>query len=486
MASTELVPIAKVGGLADMVTSLARSLIELGHDVRCALPRYRVVDDKLPSDARVVDRTTVAFPFQGSMTESTVFRVEDEKLPAPVLLVDHPVFRRHGIYDDPDTRRGFPDNGLRWSVFCRALHAAIFHGDWQPEIVHGHDHQVGPLIGLLRWSTGPGVPSHPATVFTLHNVGYQGIEPPHWIAESGLPWELYHPTGPLEFHGNVNLMKIGIEAADRLTTVSPRYAEEIRSSEEFSGDLRGAIDNRADRLTGILNGIDMEVWDPETDPLIPFKYSREKLTNKSRNRAALRKELGLEIPREATPLFGMVSRLTSQKGLDLLLAVIDPLLETGAQMVILGAGESRFEGALLEIEARHPGKLAVRIGFDEGLAHRIEAGSDIFVMPSRYEPCGLNQLYSLRYGTVPVVRAVGGLSDTVVDLDEFPAHANGFVFRLYEPVELFKTLHRALRAWKNRKLWKELMLRGMDSDFSWDRSARAYVEVYERAIADAS
>lgn len=486
MVSTELVPVAKVGGLADMVGSLARALIGLGHDVRCALPRYRLVDDSLPAEAKVVDRQTLSFPLQGAMTECTVFRVEHEVLPAPLLLVDHPLFRRHGVYDDPDTREGWPDNGLRWAVFCRAVHAAILEGEWSPEIVHAHDHQAAPLVGLLRWSTGPGVPRHPGTVFTLHNLGYQGIEPPYWIAESGLPWEMYYPTGPLEFHGNVNLMKIGVEAADRLTTVSPRYAEEIRMSEEFSGGLQGALETRADRLTGILNGIDTEVWDPASDPHLPFHYSAERPVNKSRNRAALRKELGLKVPHEAVPLAGMVGRLASQKGLDLLLAVIEPFLDTGAQMAILGSGESRFETSLMEIQARYPGRLAVRIGFDEGLAHRIEAGSDLFVMPSRYEPCGLNQLYSLRYGTVPVVRAVGGLSDTVIDLDEFPGQANGFVFRLYEPVELFKTLHRALRAWRNRKLWRELVRRGMHADFSWDRSAHAYLEVYEEALADAN
>jgi starch synthase len=485
MASTELWPLVKVGGLGDMVAALSTALRGMGHDVRCALPAYSKLDETLPGHARVTAERSFELVAGNRRTRVGLRWVESDELPASLVLVDHEMFRRDGVYDDPVTRSGYPDNGLRWALFCRAVHASLGVDGWHPDIVHGHDHQVGPLIGLLRW-TGrpPALARIPATVFTLHNLGYQGIEPPSWIADSGLPERLHFPMGPLEYHNDVSLIKIGIRAADRITTVSPRYAGEIRSSEEFGMGLQDDLAARANRLTGILNGIDTEAWNPESDPYLPYHYSADKLVNKSRNRAALRAEIGLETPAPSAPLLAMVTRLATQKGLDLMLPLMEAVLNAGMQIVVLGSGEKRYETDLRRMAERRPGRLAVRIGFDEALAHRIEAGADIFLMPSRYEPCGLNQMYSLRYGTVPVVRAVGGLADTVMDLDEYPDRANGFVFRLWEQVELFKTIHRAARAWRNRKLWKELMQRGMSTDFSWERSARAYARVYEHALSD--
>lgn len=482
MASPELVPLAKVGGLGDMVGSLSRALSALGHDVRCALPHYKAAEQALPKDTKVVDRKELRFPFRGSVTRVGLTWVEAESLPARVLLVGHPLFDRDGIYGDPVSGQGYGDNGTRWAVFSRGVQGALFKDDWFPDVVHAHDHQAAPLLGLMRWSTGPGrLPRRPALVFTIHNAAFQGIESPQWVSDAALPWDLYYSTGPLEYHGNVNLMKIGLEASHQITTVSPRYAKEICTSEEFSGGLQGAFEARADRLTGIVNGIDEDLWDPSKDPHIQFHYTSKDLQPKSRNRTALRKELGLERGKVGVPLLAMVSRLTSQKGIDLLLDVIDPVIGAGTQMVVLGSGEQRYQVALKKAALRHPGKLVVKIGFSEPLAHRIEAAADIFVMPSRFEPCGLNQLYSLRYGTVPVVRAVGGLADTVIDLDEFPERANGFVFRMQDGIELYKTIHRALRAFKNRKLWRELVERGMEGDYSWSRSADAYVEVYRKA-----
>jgi len=484
MVSTELWPLAKVGGLADMVGSLSGSLRKLGHDVRCALPRYPSVDRALPEGARVVSRRKVPLALHDGAIEVDLEWVEAEGL--SLLLVDHEIFRRDGIYDDPVSRRGYADNGRRWAVFCRGVHASVGLDGWVPEIVHGHDHHAGLLMGLLRWLAPPGgLPRNPATVFTLHNVGYQGIEPPSWIIDSSLPGEMFDPDGPLHFQGKANLMKIGIQAADRLTTVSPRYAREISTSEEFGEGLTEDLASRASDLTGILNGIDTEVWDPERDPYLPFHYSAVRPANKAGNRAALRNEMKLAATSKPGPLLAMVSRLTSQKGLDILLPAMGSILAGGAQMVLLGSGEERYESALKEMESRHEGRFSVRLGFDEGLAHRIEAGADIFLVPSRYEPCGLNQMYSLRYGTVPVVRSVGGLADTVVDLDQDPKRANGFVFEPYQEAQLLRAVERAVEAWRNRKLWKELMLRGMSADFSWERSARLYLQVYEKAVARA-
>jgi starch synthase len=486
MASTELWPLAKVGGLADMVGSLARAIAGEGHDVRCALPAYNTATAALPEDAKIASKHTVTLDAAGFRARVSLRLVESDALPAPLWLVDHPLLGRDGIYDDPGTRQGYADNGLRWALFCRAVHSALGADGWTPEIVHAHDHQAAPLLGLLRFTALPGgLKRRPGMVFTLHNVGYQGIQPRSWIAASGLPEHLHYPAGPLEFHGNVNLMKIGIHAADRITTVSPRYALEIAAGEEFGRGLEADLAGRRDRLTGILNGIDAVVWDPAADRHLPFRYSADRTANKARNRSALRDEIGLEQTRTPVPLLAMITRLTPQKGVDLALPVLEALVDGGVQAVVLGAGEERYEGAVRAASGRHPGRLAARIGFDEPLSHRIEAGADIFVMPSRYEPCGLNQMYSLRYGTIPVVRAVGGLADTVSDLDEYPERANGFVFRLWEEVELFKAVHRAVRAWRDRGLWRTLVRRGMTTDFSWARPAREYLRVYESALSDA-
>ncbi len=485
MVTAELWPLAKVGGLADMVGSLAGALGRIGHDVRSAIPRYRDLVERVPPGLRETGTREVSFVVRHGRVSARVVRVEGEDLPSPVDLVAHDTFDRPGIYLDPATRRPYEDNGLRWAIFCRAVHAAVGSDGWVPDVVHAHDHQTALVPALLRWAKLPGrLARRPATVFTIHNLGYQGIEPPSWAELSGLPRGLEYAAGPIEFHGQVNLMKMGIVASDRLTTVSPRYAEEIRASGEFGAGLEGVLAGRADRLSGILNGIDGSVWDPGSDPHLPFRYGPESLAGKGKVAAALRRELGLDDSRPRAPLVGMVTRLASQKGIDILLPVLDRILDDGVQMVILGSGDERYESALREAARRRPGRMAFRTGHEEELAHRIEGGADMFLMPSRYEPCGLNQMYSLRYGAVPLVRAVGGLADTVVDLDEDPERANGFVFRAYEPAELLKTVRRAVRIWRDRGLWRALVLRGMAADFSWERSAGRYEEVYREALAD--
>lgn len=487
MVSAELGNLAKAGGLADMVASLARALCGQGHDVRCALPRYRQVADRLPPTAREEHAIDVGLSLGGRQETLRVARVEDPSFPAPVLLVSHPMFDRPGIYDDPATRQGYPDNGLRWAAFCRAVHAVLGSDGWIPEVVHGHDHQAGPILGLLRWSRlPPPLFERPGLVFTIHNLEYQGNEHPTWLASSGLPPDLGRPLGPAEFHGRVNLMKLGIEAADRITTVSPRYADEIRSGPEFGAGLERVLARRAGDLVGILNGIDTVEWNPALDSHVPVRYTSASFTDKSKNRTALCREIGVEDLAGRVPLVGMVGRLTSQKGFDLLFPVLDAILGDGVPMVILGSGESRYEAALAAATRAHAPRLAVRVGFDEGLAHRIEAGADAFLMPSRYEPCGLNQMYSLRYGTVPIVRGVGGLLDTVLDVDEHPARGNGFVFRRYEPLELLATVRRAVAAFRDPASWTQLALRGMEADFSWDVPARRYAQVYRESLAPAA
>ena len=482
MASAELHPIVKAGGLADMVAALARALGEAGADVRCALPGYRVARRALPADVREVAAHEVPVQVGGHSERARVLHLTSAELPAPVLLVEHSAFDRAGIYDDPATREGYGDNGYRWALFCRAVHGALGRDGWIPDVVHAHDQQGAPLAALLRWATLPAaLARRPGLVFTIHNVEYQGVEDAAWMAQSGLPAGLFRPLSPVEYHGRVNLLKMGILAADRVTTVSPRYAEEIRTP-EFGAGLQDVLAGCGERLRGILNGIDTRTWDPALDPHLPARYTPVNFSDKAYNRQRLLEECGLERPPEGRPLFGWVGRLTSQKGVDLLLGALDVLLRDGVSMVLLGSGESRYERALDDAARRYPGRLAVRLRFDEGLAHRIEGGSDVFLMPSRYEPCGLNQMYSLRYGTVPVVREVGGLADTVRDADADPA-GNGFTFGPYHPAALLEAASRAVVAYADGARWRTLALRGMAEDFSWERPARAYEAVYRETLA---
>jgi starch synthase len=476
MASAELHPLVKAGGLADMVGSLAGALAALGDDVRCAVPAFRQVRERGAGPFTDV-------PLDGGTAR--VRRLEARGLPAPVLLVEHPVFDRDGIYDDPTTREGYPDNGYRWAVLCRAVHAALGADGWAPDVIHAHDQQGAPLAALVRWAAlPPGLPRRPGLVFTIHNLEYQGVLDPSWMAGSGLPPGLFAPASPVEFHGRVNLVKMGIEAADRITTVSPRYAREIRTA-EFGAGLEGVLAARGHRLRGILNGIDARAWDPAVDPHLAVRYTPGSFAGKAANRRSLCGEVGLALEAGAM-LLGWVGRLTSQKGVDLLLGALEPILADGASMVLLGSGEARYEAALADAARRHPGRLALRLGFDEGLAHRIEGGADAFVMPSRYEPCGLNQMYSLRYGTVPIVREVGGLADTVHDADRDPEHGNGFTFGPYDPGALLDAVRRARRAFADPDRWRAVARRGMAADFSWERSAREYRDVYRETLDGAA
>ncbi len=483
MVASELWPLAKVGGLADALGGLSRAVGELGHDVLCALPGYRAAVRAIPAGTRRREVTELAFPLGEQQIVAELECLEHETFPAPILLVRHPCFEREGIYDDPATGHGYRDNARRWALFSRALYEWLRSSPWRPDVVHGHDQQAAPLIGLLRWRLDESS-RRPALVFTIHNLGYQGLVPPGWIGEAGLPWELFYPAGPLEYHGQVNLMKIGIRAADRLTTVSPRYAEEICSSPEFGLGLEGDLRARRTHLRGILNGIDAQLWDPSHDPYLTVHYDADSLSNKARNKVALKRALGLRHREPAGPLLVWIGRLVPQKGPELFLEALPWLLDRGAQSVVLGSGQREYERRLAGLVEQHPGDVVFRREMDEGLAHRIEAGGDMSLMPSRYEPCGLNQMYSLRYGTVPVVRAVGGLADTVIDIDEEPERGNGFVFRLFQDIEFRKTVYRAWRLWKQRREWREVVRRGMKAEFSWMRAARSYLEVYTEAIAE--
>ncbi len=472
-AASEAFPLIKTGGLADVAGSLPAVLRQLGADVRLLLPGYGSVLAQLgplPEVARLDLPGGAVGILEASMPDSGV----------PIWLLHHPSFseRDGNPYHDA---QGHPwaDNAQRFALFSR-LAAAIAAGDspltWRADVLHCHDWHTGPAIALARRYA-----LRPRTVFTIHNLAHLGMFDRATFDRLHLPQELWSLDG-MEFYGNVCFMKGGLAYADWVTTVSPTYAREICSAPGGMG-LEGLLSHRAAHLVGILNGIDTDVWDPARDSHLVADYDADRLARKALNKAALQEELGLP-QRDDLPLFGIVGRLTSQKGIELLLPVLEQLLAAPAQLVVLGTGEARLELALGEFVARHPEAAALRLAYNERLAHRIEAGSDIFLMPSLFEPCGLNQMYSLRYGTLPLVRAVGGLADTVTDAtaENLAAKtATGFVFSEPDSGELLAAAQRALQLWQHPRKWRAMQRTAMAQDFSWQASAQHYLDLYRSA-----
>ena len=487
--ASEMAPLAKVGGLADVVGALAREQARRGHRVTVVLPAYRTL--ALPEGWSRERLAGVDVPW-GMGRERAGF----ERLRPPetdgagssltVLLVEHAgerrFFDRPGIYDDPKSGEGWPDNAERFLFFARAALEGLKVLGAPVDVLHCHDQQAAWVPCFARTHEAAAAPFREvATAFTIHNLGYQGIYDSWILGLAGFPRELFYPSSPFEFWGRVNYMKVGLAFADVLSTVSPRYAQEIQSGGEFGFGLEGVLARRKDDLFGILNGIDDEVWNPASDPHLARRYDADCLPEKEANRAALMKECGF--PAAARPpLVGIVSRLVEQKGFDLIEEAQPELARLDARWVVLGVGQSRFVDLFRAWHEAHPHRMHYRAGFDEGFAHRIEGSCDFFLMPSRYEPCGLNQMYSLRYGTVPVVRAVGGLDDTVRNFNARTGQGNGFKFDEYSPQALLNTLRWALGIFRDRAAWQRIQREGMTQDFSWDASARQYVKVYEQAI----
>ena len=478
--SSEAVPFAKTGGLADVAGALPRELARMGHQVRLVLPRYGTIDGAAHG---LKEWGRMAVPTAAGVVSAVV---DEGRLPgsdAAVFTIGHdPLFARQGLYGEAGA--DYPDNLERFAFFCRAtmelLLAFAKVSRWTPDVLHAHDWQVALSVVYLKslYASRPEF-RNLGTLFTVHNVGYQGLFPAPVFPKTGLGPELFTPK-TLEFFGQVNLLKGGLVLADLLTTVSPTYSHEIQTPEHGFG-LDGVLRERKDRLTGVVNGIDVEVWNPATDPHVPARYSASDLDGKRRCKEALQRELAL--PVRDVPLLAVISRFTSQKGLDLVAAVLPELMRLDVQVALLGTGDPALELQFQSLHMRYPGKLGVRIGFDDVLAHAIEAGADLFLMPSRYEPCGLSQLYSLRYGTVPIVRKTGGLADTVVAYTPRTAadgSATGFAFQEAAPEALLTTILLALRVYENRTEWAALMNAGMAADVSWAKSATAYTALYRR------
>lgn len=472
-AASEALPYAKTGGLADVIEALPRALVKLGHEVAVFLPRYRGIRTSsiaVPS-MTIPLGSRLRFP---AITNGGVHRG------VRYFFLDDPFyFDRDGIYGDRN--REYPDNADRYTEFCRAA-IELTKQVWMPDLIHCHDWQTAMIPVLLRSSYGddPSVQSLP-TVFTIHNMGYHGIFPREALERVGLPAAIYHPGG-VEFFGNINFLKGGLVYSDYLTTVSRKYAQEIQSS-EFGFGLEGVARSRADRLVGILNGVDYSAWSPDRDTLIPAKYSAKNMVGKRICKQALLEELKLQNGNLNRPVIGIVSRFADQKGFDLIAQIAAELMQEDLLLAVLGTGDRRYEELFRALAADFPGRVGAVIAYDNRLAHLVEAGSDIFLMPSRYEPCGLNQIYSLRYGTVPVVRATGGLDDTIEPFDLQHGTGTGFKFVEYSGSALLHAIRQALHHFSDEGVWNRIQLNGMVKDFSWNTSAAEYAKLYEAATA---
>jgi starch synthase len=462
--SAEVAPFAKVGGLADVAAALPRALHQLGVEVAVVMPKYRGVGDK----TELLELGQLEVPVGGERKVGEVFQGTLPGAEVPVYFLAHdPYFDRPHIYGEAGG--DYPDSLARFTFLSRGAVELCRRLSLEPDVIHANDWHTALIPVYQR--LGLGVPGA-KTILTVHNLAYQGVFPWEQAPLTGVPEE---GLGLIKKAGKLNLLRGGILSCDLLTTVSPTYAREILEQGE---GLEEELGSRREALVGVLNGVDYEVWNPETDPYLWANYSPQALEGKWENKRRLQEELGLE-QAPGVPLVGMISRLAEQKGFDLVMGAFDRLLALGIQFVLLGTGDPRYEEFFRGASAQYPGRVAALITFSEAWAHRIEAACDIFLMPSRFEPCGLNQMYSLRYGAVPVVRATGGLVDTVRECDPERGTGNGFLFRDYTPEALLGAVRRAVQLYREQpKVWRELMVRGMREDHSWGAAARQYVGLY--------
>jgi starch synthase len=483
MFAAEAFPYAKVGGLGDVVGALPKALAKSGAKISIVIPGYRSIDP-----ARFhIEPCSAAPQFDvpmGSFVErAAAFQTRMDGCDVDVFLVGSlKYFDREGIYDDPATHEGYPDSMQRFVFFMKAGLELLSRIGRPIDIVHCHDSHTALVPGMI----GPNLRGNPVfarsgTLFTIHNLAYQGIYPKESLDLAGINPKHFYATSPFEYWGKVNFMKAAIELADKVNTVSHNYSLEIQTDPEFGMGLEGVLRNRKEDLSGIVNGIDYDEWNPESDPLIPARFSAGDLLGKTACKAYLLEKFGLSRSRDRFPLVGIISRLTDQKGFDLIAEAVEEMMALNLQLVVLGTGQKKYHDLFEQIASRYPGRVGVRLAFDNELAHKIEAGCDMFLMPSKFEPCGLNQLYSLRYGTIPVVRSTGGLADTVTDYDK--GHRTGFCFSGYTPGEMLGAIKRALAVYAAPARWQELMTRAMSQDWSWDRSAREYMKLYKAIVA---
>ncbi len=474
--SSETFPFSKTGGLADVAGSLPKELRKLDVDIKVFTPKY---EKFLNPELELVKKTEldVEVLINGKLRKGEVFKSNLPNSNVEVFLVANPFyFGRGKIYTDDE------DEGERFVFFQKAVAEIFRKMNWLPDLIHANDWQSALMPYYVR-EKDPDL-NFTASVLTLHNVGYQGIFPKEFLDIAEVERRLFFPMGPAEFYGKFNFLKMGVYFADKLSTVSPTYAKEILNSEQGAG-LEGILRERERDLVGILNGVDYNEWNPTFDKFIFKNYDKETLPLKVENKVSLCKKLGLKC-KEEVPLFGLISRLVPQKGIDLLIDAMPELLKLNAHWVFLGSGFEGMEKALKEFEQAFPEKISVQIGYDNELAHQIEAAADVFLMPSRYEPCGLNQIYSLKYGTLPLVHSTGGLADTVIPYRKEFLHsllnADGFSFAGFNKKEFLSAVLLALETFEKKDVWERLQFNAMSKDFSWSKSAREYKKLYEAAL----
>jgi starch synthase len=480
VASPEAVPFAKTGGLGDVVGALPKALAKQQHELKVFIPRYKTLNVDYQQIRQMEWSQEIAI---GRIKHgvSVDYRPAKKLSLAHYFIRNDAYFGRDDFYRDEDAGADYADNDERFIFFSRAVLEVVRALGWQPDIVHVHDWQTSLIPAYLKilHQKDP-VLAGAKSVLTIHNLAFQGTFAEEGFARLGLPPEQFYPTAPFEFYGKVNFLKAGITYADKITTVSERYAAEIQTDKHGCG-LDGVLRGRQSALTGILNGVDYGIWSPSRDKRIPYSYFFANLSGKRMNKVELLGRLSLPV-RERTPLIGIISRLTDQKGLDLFAEIADAVLAMDLQMVVLGTGDNKYQELFAGLERRFPDKIRACLIFDDDLAHWIEAASDMFLMPSRFEPCGLNQMYSLKYGTVPIVHEVGGLADTVKDFDSTSVEGTGFVFKEYSAPALLAAIERAVGIFSKKRVWTRIMKTGMRQDYSWDRSARKYIALFESLL----
>lgn len=485
--TSEVFPFVKTGGLADVSSALPQMLSELGHEVRIVIPKYGAVDDrkfKIHEVVRLKD-------LQVKIGEKDVtFSLKSCFLPGPrvrvqIYFLDNQEYfgSRLGLYTDPKTGKDYQDNDERFILMNRAVMELIIKLGWIPDIIHLNDWQCGLIPAYLKtiYKDQEGFDKF-KTLFTIHNIEYQGEFNSSAFEKTGLPSDLESTSKGIFQNKKINFLKSGLMFSDVINTVSETYANEITTKTEFSGALKDVLSKRKDSVFGIINGIDTKVWNPEKDKHIPVNYSLKNIDKKIENKKELAERFGFKFD-ENIPIIGLISRLYDSKGFDLIQKAFNDLLKFKCQIVLLGTGDKKYHTFFEKMAVKKSDQFACYLGFNDELAHLIEAGSDMFLMPSYHEPCGLNQMYSLVYGTVPIVRETGGLADTVIRYDEKTEEGNGFVFKKYDSAEMLKEIKRAIKLFEDKKTWQKIMKSGMKSDFSWDVSAKKYIELYKTILA---
>ena len=480
--TSEVTPYSKTGGLADVSNSLPQELSALGHAVRIITPKYGPLDERRLRIYEIKRLTNIEVPIGDKIAICNIkssFIVSPKGKVQVFLIENEEYFGKDSPYMDSKTGKDYPNNDERFIFYNRAVVQVLGLLGWQPDIIHCNDWQTGLIPAYLKtlYSKDPLLNSV-KTVFTIHNLAFQGLFTHESFQKSGLPENIFNEEH-VEYFNKFSFLKTGLNYSDIITTVSKTYADEICTTHEYGMGFEGILKKRKKDLYGILNGVDYTVWNPEKDSIIPFRYSSKELPLKRENKKALLKHFGLEYNAEV-PVLGIISRMTDQKGFDLIEKVIKDLMKENVQLILLGAGDKNYQKKFEAHQKKFKDKIGLHFGFSEEMAHLIEAGSDIFLMPSRYEPCGLNQMYSLRYGTIPVVRKTGGLADTVTEYKA--GKGNGFVFEKYDSGEFLKAIKRALKLYQNREEWIKLIRLTMAYDYSWLVSAKKYIELYKSLI----